>query len=288
MTTSRIPQRWSLVLASASLLATVGAQAQEAMARVLTSTAVMQQVAVPRQVCTNQQVIQQGQPSGAGAAMGAIAGGALGNAMGGGSGRDIATVIGLFGGAILGNKIEGTRDEVRQVQQCSTQTTYENRVLHYDVIYEYEGKRYSIKMPNDPGQFVRLQLNPVGALPAPAYNAPAHNAPSSNAPAATIFTPISSLESHPIYQSHQGYQSNQGYQSYQSPSVTIVQSAPVFVAPPVTVSASPFVFYPSARPFYHQPYVAPIGLSLQWSNGHHRHRSGHGDRRHSGHSGHWR
>ena len=80
-------------------------------------------------------------------------------------GRDIATVIGLVGGAVLGNKIEGTRDEVRNVQQCSTQTTYENRVLHYDVVYEYDGKRYSIKMPNDPGAYVRLQLSPVGALP---------------------------------------------------------------------------------------------------------------------------
>ena len=156
-----------LALGTSAALASTASQAQEVMARVLSSTAVMQQVAVPRQVCSNQQVIQQVQPSGAGAAMGAIAGGAVGNAIGGGSGRDVATVIGLVGGAILGNRIEGTRDEVRNVQQCTTQTTYENRVLHYDVIYEYEGKRYSIKMPNDPGQFVRLQLSPVGVLPAP-------------------------------------------------------------------------------------------------------------------------
>ena len=106
----------------------------------------------------------------------------MGNAIGGGSGRDLATVIGIVGGAVLGNRIEGTRDEVRTVQQCQTQTTYENRVLHYDVVYEYDGRRYSIKMLNDPGQFVRLQLNPVGALPGPA--APAYNAPS------TIFSPI--------------------------------------------------------------------------------------------------
>ncbi len=180
------PQFTAALAGAVAALASAGAQAQEVMARVLTSTAVMQQVAVPRQVCTTQQVIQQGQPSGAGAAMGAIAGGALGNAVGGGSGRDLATMIGLVGGAVLGNKVEGTRDEVRNVQQCSTQTTYENRVLHYDVIYEYDGKRYSIKMPNDPGQYVRLQLNPVGALPAPA-------APASSAPAGTVFTPISSV-----------------------------------------------------------------------------------------------
>lgn len=238
----------SALLLGASALMAGGAQAQEVLARVITSTAVLQQVAVPRQVCTNQQVIQPGQPSGAGAAMGAIAGGALGNAVGNGSGRDIATMIGLVGGAVLGNRIEGTRDEVRNVQQCTTQTTYENRVLHYDVVYEYDGKRYSIKMPNDPGPHVRLQLNPVGALPAPA--APATSAPGS------IFTPISSA---PI-----------------APVVTYEQAAPVYVYPaPVATVATPFHAYPLARPAY-RPYVAPIGLSLHWSNvRHHGHSHGH-------------
>lgn len=242
------------LLLGCGLLAAAGAQAQEVMARVLSSTAVMQQVAVPRQVCTSQQVIQQGQPSGAGAAMGAIAGGALGNAMGGGSGRDIATMIGLVGGAVLGNRIEGTRDEVRNVQQCSTQTTYESRVLHYDVIYEYDGKRYSIKMPNDPGQYVRLQLNPVGALPPPM--APAAS------PATTIFTPVSSAPP--------------------APAVTYVQPAPVYVA------ASPFHFYPAPRAVYAPP-VAPISLSLGWSHVSGGHRHGHGQWHGHGHGhGHWR
>ncbi len=226
-----------LALGTSAALASTASQAQEVMARVLSSTAVMQQVAVPRQVCSNQQVIQQVQPSGAGAAMGAIAGGAVGNAIGGGTGRDIATVIGLVGGAIIGNRVEGTRDEVRNVQQCTTQTTYENRVLHYDVIYEYDGKRYSIKMPNDPGQYVRLQLSPVGVLPAP----------SSSAPSNSIFTPISSAAP--------------------APTVTYVQTAPAYVAAPTVV-------YPAVR-YGYQPYVAPISLSLGWYGGTHRH-GGHG------------
>lgn len=242
---------------AAGVLGACAAQAQEVLARVLTSTAVMQQVAVPRQVCTTQQVVQPGQPSGAGAAMGAIAGGALGNAVGGGSGRDIATVIGLFGGAVLGNKIEGTRDEVRNVQQCTTQTTYENRVLHYDVVYEYDGKRYSIKMPSDPGQYVRLQLNPVGALPA----APATSAPT------TIFTPLSSAPAAP-----------QVTYVQPAPQVTYAQPAPVYVYP-AAVAVAPFHVYPAARPVY-RPYVAPVSLSLHWSNGGHRH-PGQG-------RGHWR
>jgi hypothetical protein len=39
--------------------------------------------------------------------------------------------------------------------------------MHYDVVYEYADKRYSIQMLNDPGQYVRLSVNPVGALPPP-------------------------------------------------------------------------------------------------------------------------
>lgn len=187
----------ALATAALGAVSAAPALAQEVMARVLNTTAVMQQVAVPRQVCTNQQVIQQSQPSGAGLAMGAIAGGAIGNAIGGGSGRDIATMIGLVGGAVLGNRVEGTRDEVRNVQQCTTQTTYENRVLHYDVVYEYDNKRYSIKMPNDPGAYVRLQLSPVGALPAPTVTyvqtepvyAPAPRVHSFVTPAYTMVSP---------------------------------------------------------------------------------------------------
>jgi len=238
------PRLTPLLLGSAAALSASVVQAQEVMARVLSSTAVMQQVAVPRQVCSNQQVIQQSQPSGAGMAMGAIAGGALGNAVGGGTGRDLATAIGLVGGALLGNRVEGTRDEVRNVQQCSTQTTYENRVLHYDVVYEYDGKRYSIKMPNDPGQYVRLQLNPVGAMPP---------APTSAVPSGTVFTPISSFTT--------------------APTVTYVQPPPVYVNPaPVVYNSYPVVRYG------HTPYVAPISLSLGWS--HVRGGHGHGHRHH--------
>ena len=57
------------------------AQAQE-VGNVISRTAVYQQVSVPRQVCTQTQVNVPGQTSGAGAAMGAIAGGAIGNAIG--------------------------------------------------------------------------------------------------------------------------------------------------------------------------------------------------------------
>lgn len=237
-----------VALALTGSMASMPGSAQEVMARVLSSTAVMQQVAVPRQVCTTQQVIQQGQPSGAGAAMGAIAGGAVGNAIGDGSGRALATMIGLVGGAMLGNKIEGTRDEVRNVQQCTTQTTYESRVLHYDVIYEYDNKRYSIKMPNDPGSHVRLQLNPMGAIPGGSSNTTTFTSPVSVAPAPV--TTVTYMQAAPVY-------------------VAPVHAAPIHVHPAAAFSVHPgaaFTVYPSAR---YAP-VAPISLTIH--GGHRNHK----------------
>ncbi len=153
-----------------TLACAVTAQAQE-QGRVLSSQAVIQQVAVPRQVCNNQQVAVQGQKSGAGGMMGAIAGGAIGNNVGAGSGRALATMIGVIGGAMTGDRIEGAPPaQMQTVQNCNTQTFYENRTSGYNVVYEYNGKQYNVQMPNDPGQFVQLQVTPVGAamsIPAP-------------------------------------------------------------------------------------------------------------------------
>jgi hypothetical protein len=98
--------------------------------------------------------------------MGAIAGGAMGNAIGGGSGKAAATMIGLMGGAILGDQIEGApQSQFQNVQRCSVQNYVENRTVAYNVVYEFSGKHYSVQMPNDPGPTLSLQISPVGARP---------------------------------------------------------------------------------------------------------------------------
>ena len=198
-------------LAAAGAFLGVNAQAQDILARVISTTPVIQQVAVPRQVCNTATVVTEAPNSGAGAVMGAIAGGAMGNAVGNGSGRALATMIGLVGGAVVGNSVEGSRSQLQNVQQCGTQISYENRTLHYDVVYEYADKRYNIQMPNDPGQYVRLQVTPVGTLPPPA-------------PAQTY----------------------QPYQQYQQPNVVYSQPTTVYLQPaPVMIYPAP---YP--RPYY--------------------------------------
>ena len=108
--------------------------------RVISATPIIQQVGQPRNVCTTEEVSVKQPKSGAGALMGGIAGGALGNAIGGGSGKAAATMIGIMGGAILGDNIEGQpMDQTRSVQRCSMQTFYENRTIAFNVVYEYAG-----------------------------------------------------------------------------------------------------------------------------------------------------
>ncbi|WP_212745138.1 glycine zipper 2TM domain-containing protein [Hydrogenophaga sp. 2FB] len=160
-----------LVPVMTGLLALAGsgvAHAQEEQGRVISSTPIVQQVAVPREVCSDQQVTYEGQKSGAGALMGGIAGGAVGNAIGDGSGRAAATVIGLIGGAMLGNRIEGPGQPYTETyRQCGTQTYYDNRTVAYDVVYEYAGRQYRTQMAQDPGRYVRLNVSPADAMPPP-------------------------------------------------------------------------------------------------------------------------
>lgn len=71
-------------------------------------------VAIP---CGNCGIVQSvrrirvaGRPSGGGAILGGIAGAVLGHQLGRGGGRDLATVAGAAGGALLGNHIEETEN----------------------------------------------------------------------------------------------------------------------------------------------------------------------------------
>ena len=130
------------------------------MGRVLSATPISQQIGTPRQNCYTDQVAVQGQKSGAGTVMGTIAGGALGTQIGQGNGRTLAIALGAITGAVVGNNIEGApQAQMQNVQRCSTETVYENRVVGYNVVYEYAGIQYSARMSRDPGQFVPVRVS---------------------------------------------------------------------------------------------------------------------------------
>ena len=239
-------------VAVAAGLAAAPASAMDILARVISSTPVVQQVAVPRQFCNNQAVVTQAPRSGAGALMGALAGGAAGNAIGNGGGRAVATMIGLVGGAMVGDRIEGPGSQVQNVQQCGTQTSYENRTSYFNVVYEYQGTQYNTQMANDPGPYVRLQMTPVGGSPVPA----------------------------------QQNQADSGYVPVQ-PGYVVPTPQPQAYYPPAAVQQPVYVQQAAAPVYYSQPsyyvpsyyapsYFPPIGLSLNFGysrgfGGGHRH-----------------
>ena len=155
-------KKWMFGILGLGTLA--GAMAQD-VGRVLSSTPVVQQVAVPRRVCTSEQVTVQQPNSGVGSVIGAIAGGALGNSVGGhGAERAAATAIGAIGGAVIGDRVEGPGGERTQVvERCRIQNFTETRNVGYQVVYEFGGKQYSVQMPQDPGPTIALTVSPAGA-----------------------------------------------------------------------------------------------------------------------------
>ena len=230
-------------MAIASLMPLAAHAQQQEMARVISSTPVMQQVAVPRQVCNNSTVVTQAPKSGAGAVMGAIAGGAIGSQIGGGMGNAAATAVGILGGAILGDRIEGQPAPIAQpVTTCTDQAVYENRVVAYNVTYEYAGKQYSVQMPNDPGQYLPITISP-GATAAAAP------------PPAQVVTT--------------------------APQPVVVAAPPVVLPPPVVVSPPVYSYYGPS--YYGPAYGSHFGsgITFRWSSGgwghghHHRHHHHH-------------
>jgi len=204
------------VFGIALLTAEGPAHAQE-LGRVLSSTPLIQQIAVPRQICSNEQVAVQQEKSGAGAVMGALAGGAIGNQIGRGAGQAAATMLGIVGGAMMGDRIEGApAAQLQTVQRCTTQTVVENRTMGYQVVYEYAGKQYSVQMPNDPGPTIALQVAPAGAATPSQVSAPVATTVTVSPPPVVVGNP------QPVYYyAPYGPYYGSGYAPYYGPTVNL-------------------------------------------------------------------
>jgi uncharacterized protein YcfJ len=144
----------TLAVLTLTAVAATGAYAQER-GRVLSSTPITQQVAVPQQVCSDQPVAVAPRPTGAGAVVGAIAGGLIGNAIGGGGGR-------AGHGSRRGRRCHAGQSgrslrpvQYQNMRQCSTQTFYQNRTVGYNVTYEYNGRSYTTQTASRPANGLR-------------------------------------------------------------------------------------------------------------------------------------
>ena len=233
-------------LAAAAAAALLGAHATASAAQyanVVSATPVTQSVAVPRQDCVQSERLVQAQPSGSGAVIGAIAGGVIGNQFGHGFGRAAATGLGAVAGSAIGNNVEANANPPQSVpvQHCRTVNAYESRVIGYDVVYEYNGQRYTTRLPNDPGPRLAIDVRPTASAPLDRVGPPA---------------------------------------SYGAvPPATYAQAAPSYSEAPPTYYDAPAPYYAPAPVYYTAPYSAPyyvapaaIGLGIGYWIGNTWHR----------------
>lgn len=236
-----------VVLTLAAATATVSF-AQER-GRVLSTTAVTQQIAVPQQVCSDQNVAVAPHSTGAGAVIGAIAGGVLGNAIGSGGGRAAATAAGLVGGAMLGNQVEASGPaQYQTVRQCSTQTYYQNRTVGYDVVYEYRGRNYTTRTATPPGDWIALSVQPAAS--GTAYGSDGYYSSQMPPQAAYSTVPVAPP---PTVSYESGYYAPQP-----------VYSATDYVAPVLIGAAIGAGAYYATRPHYHGGYRPGWGPRGGW------------------------
>ena len=160
-------------LATATVLA-VGAQATShyETARVIDAIPVYEKVryAMPVEDCRAETVpLPTYHASGTAPIIGAIIGGALGNAVGHKKrNKQIGATVGAVLGASIGNDIRRDRSGAAPVRYgtrnvCDTFTEYRNedRLVGYDVTYEYAGRTYSTRMRRHPGDEVRIRVTPI-------------------------------------------------------------------------------------------------------------------------------
>lgn len=135
-----------------------------------------QRVSQPREQCYEERVPRghyrqsSGKQSRTPEIVGAIVGAAVGNQFGGGSGRDIATVAGALLGGSVGRDLKNQSRQSRNaydgyhrydvVSRCEVSQSYrsEERIVGYDVSYEYNGHVYQTRMGYDPGDTVRVKV----------------------------------------------------------------------------------------------------------------------------------
>ncbi len=130
---------------------------------VISSSAVTEMRTGTRQVCEDQ-VVEKRRPerfgNKDGAVVGAVVGGLLGNQVGGGSGKKVATVAGVVGGAYAGREIDRRHvggEKYTEVEQvCRSVSEPREEVIGYDVEYRSDGQVSTKRVDKKPGEQILL------------------------------------------------------------------------------------------------------------------------------------
>lgn len=159
----------TIAIASILALAQANAHAFEAIANVVGVSPVTEHVNHPTQQCwtEQQQVIQSAPPQEhnfLGAIIGGVAGGLLGSQIGRGNGRVAGAAVGAGVGALTGDAVAyrnrggGTTTTTIPVQRCSQVDNFQAVTTGYMVTYEYDGQRFSTRLPYNPGNQLRVNV----------------------------------------------------------------------------------------------------------------------------------
>lgn len=91
------------------------------------------------------------------AILGGIIGGAIGNRFGNGRGRDASTALGV----LIGAGVATSNGHPNGQGRCYIETNYheENRLMGYDVTYDFNGSLYHTQMQEHPGDRIRLRVD---------------------------------------------------------------------------------------------------------------------------------
>jgi uncharacterized protein YcfJ len=129
------------------------------------------QVSTPVNECWEEPVTRRKQIEYGGDRVGAtlaggLLGGIIGHQFGKGRGQKVSTALGTIIGAQVGHDAGDRRGDGESItytrfeQHCSQsqKVSYEERLEGYRVTYQYQGKKYSTRMPYDPGDRIKLNV----------------------------------------------------------------------------------------------------------------------------------
>ena len=127
---------------------------------------------VDKEVCWEEQVWHRDRKAHSPAAgiFGAIVGGVIGHQFGGGSGKTALTIAGAAIGSSVANNISHKKKPVAYYpavqDQCEVQREWRTveRIIAWDVTYQYHGELYETRMRERPGDRIRVSVNvePLG------------------------------------------------------------------------------------------------------------------------------
>lgn len=91
--------------------------------------------------------------------VGAVIGGVVGSQFGGGNGKTAMTVLGTIVGSNIGNETSKEKPHSRVVTVCDDVPTveYQERVVGWNVTYQFEDGVYQTTLATDPGAYVTLE-----------------------------------------------------------------------------------------------------------------------------------